>query len=253
MWSNNAIANGVGHWAWLTGNNNLGGGLTGSSAVFTQDVDVALGFLFFGDTDRGTATHIRGPSDTVSRWLTFDTGDGRMALLSHGSGDNHIRQTTNNFNIGTGSDTINVGIRVTDPDGLYIDSFHSLTFHGGATNQATAGGSRELNGGGYDIVKAEDGALILRRIVTNVNNFIVRDGVVELYMDSGTVREGNPLVRPSIGTIVIGVAPGVVDRGEAHPLNPGWATTNIGEGTVRDRTQWPIFRSPATTTPTRPA
>ncbi|MCX7818296.1 MAG: hypothetical protein N2652_03680, partial [Kiritimatiellae bacterium] len=89
-WSNNVIPNGVGHWAWLTGSNNLGVGFTENPAIITQNIDVTLGFLIFGDVDRGSGVQLRGLNDSTSAWLTFDTGDGRRALLSHGSGDLHM-------------------------------------------------------------------------------------------------------------------------------------------------------------------
>ncbi len=225
FWSNNVIPNGVGQWAWLTGNNNLGGGF-GGTPIITQDVDVTLGFLILGDTDAGTAVSIRGPTATSSSILTFNTGDGRMALLSHGSGDLHL-WNGQDFHIGNGGDFMDVGITSADPQGLYIENFQTLNLYGGTTN------SRTLNGGGYDIVKAEDAALQIRRIVTNVNNFAVRDGYVELFL------EGNLAMRPDITNVVIGVAPGVVDTGAMNPLN---STVNVGEGTAADRTQFPFFQ-----------
>lgn len=226
-WSNSVIPNGVGHWAWLTGNNDIGGGI-GGAAIITQNVNVTLGFLIFGDTDRGTASSIRGTNATTSSTLTFDTGDGRMALLSHGSGDLHTlgQPSGRNFNIGNGGDFIDVGIKVTDPQGLYIENFANLTFWGGTTN------SRVFDGGGFDVIKTEDALLQFRRTITNVNNFIVRDAYAELIL------EGDLGMRPDITNIVIGVAPGTLETGALHPIQSQVLT---GEGGAKDRTQYPFF------------
>jgi autotransporter-associated beta strand protein len=219
FWSNNVIPNGVGQWALISGNNNLGAGFAGTP-IITQDVDVTLGFLVMGDTDRGTAFSIRGPNATTSSTLTFDTGDGRMALLSHGSSDL-------NRDIGNGSDFLDVGISVADAQGLYIENYQHLIFRGGTTN------SRAFDGGGYDVVKAEDGYIQFRNIITNVNNLFVRDGYAEIYL------EGDAAMRPDIQTVVVGVAPGTLDTGA---LNPIQTIVKTGEGGANDRTQLPFFQ-----------
>lgn len=232
-WSNNVIPNAVGDWAWLTGNNNLGGGFGGTPTI-TQNMDVTLGYVFLGDVDRGTAIRWHGDP---GRTLTFNTSsgsDGIRALLSKGSGDLHQPGVAGkHFNIGNDGDWMNVGIRVDDPDGLYIENFFNLTLFGGNTN------SRALDAQGRDIVKAEDGLLTITRVVTNVNNFYVRDGRVVVNLEGNTGANTIYATRPDITNIVIGVAPGVLDRGEWHPLN---VQTNIGEGTAQDRYQVPYFQ-----------
>ncbi len=231
-WSNNVIPNAVGDWAWLTGNNNLGTGL-GGTPVFTQNVDVTLGFLIFGDTDRGTPAGI----DSIgvsSTWLTFNTGDGRRALLSHGSGDLHMPGVPGwHYNIGNPGDWINVGIRVADPEGLYIDNFYDLTLRGGITN------SRVLDAQGRDIVKAEGGALIIQRVVTNLSTLYLRDGRIHINLEGNVGAHPQYAVRPDITNIVIGVAPGVRDLGEWHPIQ---TQTNVGENTALNRIQFPYFQ-----------
>ncbi|MCX7817625.1 MAG: PEP-CTERM sorting domain-containing protein [Kiritimatiellae bacterium] len=160
--------------------------------------------------------------------MTFDTGDGRRALLSHGSGDLHMPSVPGwHYNIGNSADFINTGIRVADPQGLYIDMWQDMRLHGGTTN------SRALDGMGNDVVKAEAGALYIQRIVTNVNNFYVRSGRVINEL------EGLWLMRPTITNIVVGVAPGVLDRGEWHPIQ---TQTNVGEGGSLDRTAVPYWQ-----------
>ncbi|MBU4459042.1 MAG: hypothetical protein KJ579_00635, partial [Verrucomicrobia bacterium] len=219
-WSNSAIANAAGAMVFMTGLNNTGAGF-GSTATVALDMDATLGYLIFGDIDRGSAVYIAENVAAPVRTLTFDTGDGKMALLSHGSGDL-------TRNVGNNGDYINTRILVSDPEGLYIDTFYNLTLYGGATN------ARALDGGGHDIVKAEDGYLLIHRIVTNVNNLVIRDGTVRFNYDN----EINVNMRSDITNIVLGTPSGAIDLGELHPLQ---TTTNYKEGTFADRSQLPLF------------
>jgi autotransporter-associated beta strand protein len=216
----NGVPNGAGEFVFLTGNTNTGAGFT-STATINLDMDATLGYLIFGDTDRGTLSHIAENVASPTRTLTFDTGDSKMALLAHGSGDLGV-------NMGNGGNYINTRLLVSDPDGLYIDNFYNLYLEGGATN------ARALDGGGHDIVKGEDGYLIIRRIVTNVNNFVVRDGIVRLDYDN----QVNVNMRSTITNVVLGVPGGAIDTGAAHPLQ---TTVNYKEGETQDRSQFPLF------------
>jgi autotransporter-associated beta strand protein len=233
-WSNSFVPNAVGHWAWLTGNNNLGAGIGPTTTFITNDIDVTLGFLLYGDTDRGSQLHI-GHNGTTYTTITFDTGDGRRALLSHGSGDLHMPGVAGwHYNIGNAADTIYVGIRVQDPDGLYIENFYDLTLHSGITNSTLA-----LDGMGHDVVKSELGNLIIQRVVTNVSTLYVRDGRVHINLEGNTGARQQYAVRPDITNIVVGVAPGVRDLGEWNPIQ---TQTNIGENTELSRSQVPYFQ-----------
>jgi autotransporter-associated beta strand protein len=214
-WTNGVPPNGAGEYVQITGQTNLGGGFT-ANGTLTLNASSTVGYLIWGDRDRGSQVDIRSVPGTGT--LVFDTGDAKMALLSHGSGDM-------NLDIGNGGDDTDVGIHVADSEGLYFDNWQTLYLYGGATN------SRALDGGGNDIVKGEDGTLVIQRITTNVNNFVVRDGKVQWNL------EGNAALMPQIANLVVGAAPGVVDSGAAHPLTN---RVHAQEGTVNDRIQLPI-------------
>ncbi len=187
-----------------------------ANRILTLDTNATVGTLLWGDWDRNVQMDIRGPGTTR---LTFDSGDSNPAVLIHATGDRP------NMDFGNGNDDTDVGITVADPQGLFIDNFRSIFFNGGTDP------NRSLDGGGYDITKAEDDVVYIRRILTNVNTLTVRDG--EFRIDV----EGRPELVPNISTVVVGVAPGVIDTG-ANPLG---VTTNTSEGTSVDRRQFAAF------------
>ena len=192
-------------------------GITGDR-ILTINTNVTLGTLFWGDTPAGSQMDLR--TNAAGARLTFDTGDdGQMAVISHSSGD-----TTGD--IGNDSDDTDVGITVADAQGLYIDAYRQIFFTGRTFQNSI------FDGGGHDIVKAEDGVVYFQRLVTNVNTIYVRDGSFRID------PEGNPATLPNINTVVVGVASGVIDRGEANQFN---TVTNLNEGTSRDRRQFAQF------------
>lgn len=197
--------------------------VSGGNRILYVDTSVTVGALFWGDFDRGNQIDIRTTNAVPSR-ITFNTGDGGQALLVHGTGD----RAAHDF--GNGGDDIDTGIDLTDPDGLLINSWQTLVFNGRAGAIGTEAG-RSFDGGGYDITKVEDGAIIFRNILTNVGNVFVRDGEFRVDM------EGNPLLKPGISNVVIGVAPGVIDRG----VESFGVITNTGEGSADDRVQFARF------------
>ncbi|MBU4459432.1 MAG: hypothetical protein KJ579_02600, partial [Verrucomicrobia bacterium] len=108
-WSNSAIPNAAGALVYLSGNNDIGGGFSGSPNTINLDQDATVGYLLWGARSVGRQVHIT--DTTATRTLTFDTGDGKMALISHSSGDL-------NRNVGADADTSAVRTLVTDPEGL---------------------------------------------------------------------------------------------------------------------------------------
>ncbi len=210
-WTNPVPPDGAGQYVHLTGRTNHTDGFTANS-IITLDQGNTVGYLIWGDRNRNNQLDLRGAGT-----LGFDTGDSRMALLSHGSGDM-------NLDIGNGGDDTDVGIGVYDSEGLYFDTWQTFTLYGGTTN------SRALDGGGRGLVKAEDGTLVFQRIVTNVSTLLIRDGRAQWNL------EGDLAMLPDITNIVIGVAPGVVDTGTAHPLR---TVAHPNEGSVNDRVQFP--------------
>ncbi len=199
----------IGAWAVLTNN-------VSANRIITLDTNAILGALLWGDFNRGSQMDIRGPGTTG---ITFDSGDGNPAVLIHGTGE------LPNMDFGNGSDDTDVGITVSDPQGLFIDNVQNMVFGGGTT------AGRAFDGGGHDLVKGEDATIFFRRILTNVNTLTVRDG--EVRIDT----EGRPELLANISTVVVGVASGVIDTG-ANPLG---VTTNTSEGTPVDRRQFPVF------------
>ncbi len=198
--------------------NNIGG-----QRIIYLTTNVTIGEMFLGDWDRGSDFHIR-TTNTVANSITFDTGDSRQALLLHGSGDRIM-------DIGNGGDEIDVGISVTDAEGLFVDNWQNLVLNGAINGVRGSDPNRAFDGGGHDLTKGEDGALYFRRVSTNIATVFVRDGDLRFEM------EGDPLLKPGISNVVIGVAPGVVDTGG----NPGGVVTNLGEGGAYDRIQFPLF------------
>ncbi|MCC6357027.1 MAG: hypothetical protein IT577_24335, partial [Verrucomicrobiae bacterium] len=235
FWTNNANANwtatnfwvpltnypdGVGAAAFVTNN------ISGATRTIYVDTNITLGSLYWGDLDTGNEYDLRTTNAVASR-ITFDSGDANPALIVHGSGD-WARPNFGNF--GNGGDDIDAGITVADSQGLFIDAFQNFVING--TNGATGTDpNRVFNGGGFDITKGEDATVFVRTILTNVATVRVLDG--EFRVDS----EGNPLLRPGISNVVIGVAPGVIDAG----ANPIGVVTNAAEGTAWDRVQFPVF------------
>jgi len=207
----NSYPDSVGAVVYITNN-------ISADRILTIDTNVTLGVLYWGDTPVGSQMDLR--TNAAGARLTFDTGDdGRMAVISHSSGD-----TTGD--IGNDSDDTDVGITVADAQGLYIDAYRQIFFQGRHFTNSV------FEGGGHDIVKGEDGVVYFQRLVTNVNTITVRDG--DLRIDP----EGRAELLPNISTVVVGVASGVIDRGEANPLG---TVTNSNEGTARDRRQFPVF------------
>jgi len=190
-----------------------------ANRILTIDTNATLGALIWGDINRDRQMDLR--TNAAGARLTFDTGDdGEMAVLSHATGDVAGRD------IGNDSDDADVGITVADAQGLYIDAFRNLVFEGRTSPNAI------FDGGGRDVIKGEDGTLYFRRVVTNINTLTVRDGTFRID------PEGRPELLPSIGTVVVGVASGVIDTGEASPLG---TITNNNEGSLRDRRQFASF------------
>ncbi|HPA21530.1 MAG TPA: hypothetical protein PLU30_27565, partial [Verrucomicrobiae bacterium] len=212
----NSYPNSVGAVALVTNN-------TGFDQTIYLTNSITLGEFVFGDFDRGSFRGLRSTNATVSS-ITFDTGDGSMALFEHGTGDRPLRD------IGRSDDRTDVGIVVSDPEGLFIDNFQNFGFYGNDTAWSTDP-ARAFDGGGHDIVKGEDGAVYFRRVVTNIATFTQRDGFVEFQV------EGNPVYQPGISNLVLGVAPGTVDTG----ANPRGVQTNLNEGGIYDRIQFPYF------------
>ncbi|HPA21587.1 MAG TPA: hypothetical protein PLU30_27860, partial [Verrucomicrobiae bacterium] len=184
---------------------------------------ITLGELVMGDADRGSYRSLRSTNATVST-ITFNTGDGSMALFEHATGERPNRD------VGRSDDYTDVGVVVADPDGLFIDNWQNFGFYGNGTTW-NLDPARAFDGGGHDIVKGEDGSLYFRRVVTNIATFTQRDGFVEFQV------EGNPVYQPGISNLVLGVAPGTVDTG----ASPRGVTTNLNEGSIYDRIQFPYF------------
>ncbi|HPA21528.1 MAG TPA: hypothetical protein PLU30_27555, partial [Verrucomicrobiae bacterium] len=184
---------------------------------------ITLGELVMGDADRGSYRSLRSTNATVST-ITFNTGDGSMALFEHATGERPNRD------VGRSDDYTDVGVVVADPDGLFIDNWQNFGFYGNGTSW-NPDPARAFDGGGHDVVKGEDGSVFFRRVVTNIANFTVRDGYVEFQ------PEGNPVYKPGISNLVLGVAPGTVDTG----ASPRGVTTNSFEGSAYDRIQFPYF------------
>ncbi|HPA21537.1 MAG TPA: hypothetical protein PLU30_27600, partial [Verrucomicrobiae bacterium] len=196
---------------------------TGFDQTIYLTNSITLGEFVFGDYDRGSLRALRSTNATVST-ITFDTGDGTMALFEHGTSDRPARD------IGRGDDRTDVGIVVSDSEGLFIDNWQTFYF-GGNDAGLNTDPARAFDGGGHDVVKGEDGSLYFRRVVTNIATFTQRDGFVEFLV------EGNPVYQPGISNLVLGVAPGVVDTG----ANPRGVITNANEGGAYDRIQFPYF------------
>jgi|GEM_PF-1461876 len=185
--------------------------------------NVTLGTLLWGDANRANFHGLRSTNATVTT-ITFDTGDGSMALFEHGTGDRP------DHDFGRYDDRTDVGFVVSDAEGLFIDNFQNFYFNGLDTTWNTDP-ARAFDGGGHDVTKGEDGAIYFRRIVTNIATFAQRDGFVEFN------PEGQPVYMPGISNLVLGVAPGTIDTG----ANPNGVITNTAEGGAYDRTQFPYF------------
>ena len=195
---------------------------TYDQTIYLTD-SITLGTLLWGDANRANFHGLRSTNATVTT-VTFDTGDGSMALFVHGTGDRP------NHDFGRYDDRTDVGFVVSDPQGLFIDNYQNFYFNGLDTTWNTDP-ARAFDGGGHDVTKGEDGAIYFRRVVTNIATFAQRDGFVEFN------PEGQPVYMPGISNLVLGVAPGTIDTG----ANPSGVTTNLNEGGAYDRTQFPYF------------
>ncbi len=230
------VINGNGYWAftnnWFPSNSypNSVGALalvtnnTGSDQAIYLTNDIALGQFYFGDFDTGSRRELRSTNATVNT-ITFDTGDGGMALFQRGSSDGTLRRDLGRFD-----DYTDAGVRVTDTEGLFIDSYQNFAFYGPGTAWS-ADPARAFNGGGNNVTKGEDGQVYFRRVVTNIQTLAIRDGYMEFQV------EGNHLLKPGISNLVLGVAPNDIDEG-GNPLGVG---TNLYEGSAYDRVQMPYF------------
>ncbi|MCC6356323.1 MAG: autotransporter-associated beta strand repeat-containing protein, partial [Verrucomicrobiae bacterium] len=185
--------------------------------------NVTVGALLWGDLNRANFHGLRTTSSAPNS-ITFDTGDGSQALFVHGTGDRP------NQDFGRFDDRTDVGIRVTDPEGLFIDNWQTFYFRG-LDNGFSTDPARAFDGGGNNVTKGEDGYLVFNRVVTNIATWEQRDGFTEFFV------EGTPARKPGISNLVLGVAPGTVDTG----ANPSGIQTNLNEGGAYDRVQYPYF------------